>query len=89
MAILRIGDADGSAALRGAEVSEPNEGVRLTDEQRLDWLRLIRSDNIGPRTFRALVNHYGRARAVLAALPDLARRGGAKGPARIASREEA
>ena len=29
-------------------------GVRLTDEQRLDWLRLIRSENVGPRTFRAL-----------------------------------
>jgi gluconate kinase len=28
-------------------------GVRLTDEQRLDWLRLIRSDNIGPRGLRA------------------------------------
>jgi DNA processing protein len=70
-------------------VSEVNEGVRLTDEQRLDWLRLIRSDNVGPRTFRALVNHYGGARAALSALPDLARRGGAKGPARVASREEA
>ena len=63
--------------------------MRLTDEQRLDWLRLIRSDNVGPRTFRALVNHYGGARAALSALPGLARRGGAKGPARIASREEA
>jgi DNA processing protein len=59
------------------------EGVRLTDEQRLDWLRLIRSENVGPRTFRALVNHYGGARAALAALPDLARRGGASGPARV------
>jgi hypothetical protein len=29
------------------------EGVRLTDEQRLDWLRLIRSDNIGPRGIMA------------------------------------
>jgi len=46
VAVLRIGDADGSAALRGAEVREPNEGVRLTDEQRLDWLRLIRSSNV-------------------------------------------
>jgi DNA processing protein len=70
-------------------VSEANEGVRLTDEQRLDWLRLIRSDNVGPRTFRALVNHYGGARAALAALPELARRGGAKGPARVVSREDA
>ena len=41
------------------------EGVKLSDEQRLDWLRLIRSDNIGPRTFRDLVNHYGGARAAL------------------------
>ncbi|HZN28169.1 MAG TPA: DNA-protecting protein DprA, partial [Xanthobacteraceae bacterium] len=65
------------------------EGVRLTDEQRLDWLRLIRSDNVGPRTFRALVNHYGGARAALAALPDLARRGGASGPARICSHDDA
>jgi DNA processing protein len=70
-------------------VSKADEGVRLTDEQRLDWLRLIRSDNVGPRTFRALVNHYGGAHAALSALPGLARRGGAKGPARIASREEA
>src|SRR5262249_35665234 len=40
-------------------------------------LGLIRSDNVGPRTFRALVNHYGGAPAALAALPHLARRGGA------------
>jgi DNA processing protein len=65
------------------------EGVRLTDEQRLDWLRLIRSENVGPRTFRTLVNHCGGARAALAALPDLARRGGASGPARICPREDA
>jgi DNA processing protein len=48
----------------------------LTDEQRLDWLRLIRSENVEPRTFRALVNQYGGAAAALEALPDLARRGG-------------
>ena len=65
------------------------EGVRLTDEQRLDWLRLIRSDNVGPRTFRDLVNHYGGARAALAALPGLARRGGAARPGRISSEEDA
>jgi DNA processing protein len=54
-----------------------SDGVRLSEEQRLDWLRLIRSDNIRPRTFRELVNHYGGARAALAALLGLARRGGA------------
>ncbi len=66
-----------------------SEGVRLTDEQRLDWLCLIRSDNVGPRTFRALVNHCGGARAALAALPDLARRGGATRSARVCSRQDA
>jgi DNA processing protein len=70
-------------------VNGPIDGVRLTDEQRIDWLRLIRSDNIGPRTFRALINHYGGARAAIEALPGLARRGGASAPARIASREQA
>ncbi|MFZ1884754.1 MAG: DNA-processing protein DprA [Rhodoplanes sp.] len=63
--------------------------LRLSDEQRLDWLRLIRSENVGPRTFRALLNHYGGARAALEALPDLARRGGASRPIRVASAEEA
>jgi hypothetical protein len=30
-----------------------DERVRLSEEQRLDWLRLIRSDNIGPRGIMA------------------------------------
>jgi DNA processing protein len=54
-----------------------NSGVKLSDAQRLDWLRLIRSENVGPRTFRSLLNHFGGAGAALNALPDLARRGGA------------
>jgi DNA processing protein len=43
----------------------------------------------GPRTFRALINHFGGARAALAALPSLARRGGASGAVQICSREDA
>jgi DNA processing protein len=70
-------------------VSDSEDGVRLSDEQRLDWLQLIRSENVGPRTFRALMKHYGGARAALAALPSLARRGGARGSARICSRADA
>jgi DNA processing protein len=65
------------------------DGVKLTDAQRLDWLRLIRSENVGPRTFRALVNHYGGARAAIERLPELARRGGAQAPGRICSVDEA
>ncbi len=58
------------------------EGLRLSDEERLDWLRLIRSEHVGPRTFRALIEHCGSARAALAALPEsgTARRRRAAGP---------
>src|SRR5258707_12838274 len=63
--------------------------THLTDEQRIDWLRLIRSDNVGPRTFRSLINHFGGARAALERLPDLARRGGAARPGRICSEDDA
>ena len=51
--------------------------IRLTDGERIDWLRLIRSENVGPRTFSSLLHRYGSARAALDALPELARRGGA------------
>src|SRR5688500_16215200 len=62
---------------------------RLTDAERIDRLRLIRSDNVGPRTFRSLISHFGSARAALQRLPDLARRGGADRAARICSEEDA
>lgn len=48
----------------------------LTDAARLACLRLIRSENVGPVTFRELINHYGGAEQALAALPELSRRGG-------------
>jgi DNA recombination-mediator protein A/DprA/Smf-like nucleotide binding protein involved in DNA uptake len=51
-------------------------GVQLSDRQRLSWLRLIRSENVGPATFRVLVNQFGGAEAALEALPALSRRGG-------------
>ena len=48
----------------------------LTDAERLDWLRLIRSENVGPITFFALLQRFGSAAAALEALPGLARQGG-------------
>lgn len=64
-------------------------GAELTQDQRLAWLRLIRSDNVGPATFRTLINHYGTAQDALRALPDLSRRGGGNGALRIAGEREA
>lgn len=63
-------------------------GTSLTDAQRFDWLRLIRSENIGPRTFRSLINQFGGAHAALAALPELVRRSSAGRRIKIASVEE-
>ena len=63
--------------------------THLTDAERIDRLRLIRSDNVGPRTFRSLLNHFGNARTALERLPELARRGGAARPGRICSEQDA
>ena len=63
--------------------------TNLSDAERLNRLRLIRSDNIGPRTFRALIRHCGDAATALERLPELARRGGAGRPGRICSEDDA
>jgi DNA processing protein len=70
-------------------VGHDRPAFALTDEQRIDWLRLIRSQNVGPSTFRKLLNHCGSARAALDRLPEFARRGGASGAPRICSRADA
>jgi len=68
---------------------EPKSGVRLNARQRLAWLRLIRSENVGPATFRALVNQFGGAEAAIEALPALSRRGGRAQDIRLCTAAEA
>ena len=46
----------------------------------LDRLRLIRTAGIGPIAFRQLLLRFGSASEALAAIPDLARRGGGRAP---------
>ena len=64
-------------------------GIALTERQRIAWLRLIRSDNVGPATFRDLINHFGSAETALDMLPELSRRGGSTRAIRVASTEQA
>lgn len=64
-------------------------GRVLGRAERLDWLRLIRSENVGPITFRHLLQRFGSAGAALAALPDLSRRGGRLGGLAIAGKAQA
>lgn len=61
----------------------------LALSEKIAWLRLIRSENVGPVTFFRLLDHFGSATAALDALPRLARRGGRSGPVRVASQETA
>ena len=61
----------------------------VSDLERRDRLRLIRSDNVGPVTYFQLLDHFGSANAALQALPDLARRGGRARPPRVPSVAEA
>ena len=50
-------------------------------EDLVDRLRLLRTPGIGPVTFRQLIARFGAPSAALAAVPDLARRGGGNAPA--------
>lgn len=50
--------------------------TRLTPAQKIAWLRLIRTENVGPVTFRQLLNRAGSAEQAIADLPRLASRVG-------------
>jgi DNA processing protein len=63
--------------------------IPLTTEERRDRLRLIKSENVGPATFQALLERFGTATAAIAAMPELSRRGGLRRPPTISSREAA
>lgn len=67
----------------------PQSPSKLNDQERLNWLRLIRSENVGPATFRDLLSHYSTPYDALEALLELARRGGAAARIKICSIEDA
>ena len=48
----------------------------LSDEERVDWLRLSHANNVGPITFFALLRRYGSVGAAIAELPRLAEKAG-------------
>jgi DNA processing protein len=61
----------------------------LADAEKIEWLRLLRSEGVGPVTFFHLVRFYGGVAKALAALPELARRSGRKAPIRIGTEKDA
>lgn len=74
--------ADGHAG-RAAEVPA------ISAAERLDWLRLIRTENVGPVTFRELLRRFPTVAEALDRLPELSRRGGRSKPLKPLSRAAA
>jgi len=67
----------------------PLPTAELSADERLACLRLIRSENVGPVTFRELINRFGGAARALEALPELSRRGGSRRPIRLCPKSDA
>lgn len=53
---------------------------QLSNQERLHWLRLSRTPNIGPVTFSQLIKKFGSAGEALASLPEISKRAGRKRP---------
>jgi len=61
----------------------------MTDQERLDRLRLARSEHIGPVTFLELLDHFSSGGDAIKALPELAKRGGRRSRIKICSARDA
>ena len=58
-------------------------------DSKLDYLRLIRSENVGPATFYLLLKYFGSAKEALAHINDFAKRGGRTKPIKLYPESEA
>src|SRR3546814_10171986 len=57
----------------------------LSDDEKRDLLQLIRSEHLGPITFHHILLYlHGDAARAIAALPDMARRGGSRRAVKLA-----
>ncbi len=57
----------------------------LSDKERIAWLRLSRSENVGPVSFFQLISLYGSAEKALEVAPSLSAKGGRKKPIQLCS----
>ncbi len=70
-------------------VADDGAAAGLSYNEKIAWIRLIRSEGVGPATFHELIAHFGAASTALDALPGLRRRSAQQGRQGIASRDEA
>jgi len=68
--------AKSARARRARNEPSPQEGpARLSESEKLSWLRLIRTPHVGGVAFWELLSHFGSASAALEALPEFAKFG--------------
>jgi len=79
----------GSSIVFNIHFMRDDSGTYCTFNDTINWLRLIRSANVGPQTFYKLLSRFGSAGAALEALPEMARRGGMKMTALVCPRQDA
>ncbi len=63
-------------AMEFATHTIPGSAAPTSQQEALDWLRLIRSSRVGPITFARLIRDHGTAAAALDALPEIANQAG-------------
>ncbi len=68
-----------ASATSSAAPVETGQPRQRSESERIARLRLIRSRNVGPRTYSHLMRRFGTAVRALEALPELAARGGRAG----------
>lgn len=61
----------------------------LSPEEKKDWLRLYRSENVGPITFRNLLDYYETPTEALRHISEFAKRGGRKKEISVCSKSAA
>ncbi len=64
-------------------------GTSLSTHEKIARLRLIRTETVGPTTFKALIARFGSADEAISNIPDLARRGGRKKALKIPPKAQA
>ncbi len=66
-----------------------NNPIRLDEAEKIAWLRLIRTENVGPITFYSLIQTFGTAVRAIENLPTLSKKGGRLKDIKICSKDSA
>ena len=58
--------------------TKKKNGIKLTEKQKIKWLQLARCENVGPATFKQLIQTFGTAEKALEEMPEMIKKVGAR-----------